>query len=180
MQLRVEDSLAEGKLTAQGDLTKLARELNKFVDLDGAQLAGEMRATANWRHRGEQSAEAQAQLTLEHFQLTALGRRPWREERLIITASANGQMDSDGVLEIEEGSLRVTSANDQFDARLTGPIRMARQPLSCPFSFQLRGDLASWSDRIAPWVSVEDWRLAGTISANGSDLSTCSVMLRML
>ncbi|MBI3469490.1 MAG: hypothetical protein HY000_41340, partial [Planctomycetes bacterium] len=71
-------SLERGDATVAIDLNRLAAELGRFVDLGGAQLAGDGQAKLHWT-RGSGNFEAAGDMQIKNLGLAWPGSRPWTE-----------------------------------------------------------------------------------------------------
>ena len=84
VEVTARGTLEAATMTARGDLDRLAAELRRFSDLGDLRLAGTMTAGLETK-RGENDAlSVTGNATVDRFELTAPGKRPWREERLTI------------------------------------------------------------------------------------------------
>ena len=169
LQLQGQGSLAQGQVTASGDLDQLAMELSKFVSLDGIQLAGQLSSKINWSPGTTGSQlKMDAGATVQNFALVVPGALPWREQQLTMSLSAIGRIDEQQIKSIETGSFRVESSGDVLDVNLTDAVARVDGSASLPVRCELRGQLATWLPRVQTWVPLGDWTLAGNVDFQAS------------
>ena len=160
--LRLEASGNADRLTAAAsfDLAQLASQLSGFVDLGQTQLAGGGWAQFGWQRSPQQAFQAGARLHLQDFHLTLPHQPAWAEENFTATLTASGQNDS-GPLRIDAANLDLVTGRDQTSVRLLQRVADIHAGI-WPVEVHSEGDLGRWIPRLAPWIAVADWRLAGT------------------
>ncbi|MBN2580602.1 MAG: DUF748 domain-containing protein [Pirellulales bacterium] len=146
---------------ANFQLEPLAARLGQFVDLKDYQLAGTGEAKLNWKRDAQQQFEAGARLQLHNLQVTLPGGRPWREENLSAVLAAKGQTDFTAATRVETGSLEVRSGTDRLTATLTPPKTEPGGGDAWSIHAELQGPLENWQARTAPFLPLDDWRIAG-------------------
>ena len=147
------------------DLKRLAAELSQFVDLGGLALAGDGWARLTWQRGPDQGFRALGELELKNFQFTAGDRRPWFEPSLTASFSATGRGDSVSAARLDAARFEVAAGDapaDQVEVRLTQPVLDLRRGGQWPLEIRSKGQLARWLPRIAPWVELDDFELAGS------------------
>lgn len=154
-------SLEQGQASATIDLNRLAAELGRFVDLGGAQLAGDGRAKLHWT-RGGGNFEAAGDLQIQNLGLAWAGSRPWTEEQINATVTLAGLADPNSLREIRSATLKLESGLDHLTARLARPLATFDSQTSWPIEVQAQGRVERWWPRLALWLGpLESWNMAG-------------------
>ena len=160
--LRLEASGTADRLSAAAsfDLAQLGSQLAGFIDLGQTQLAGGGWAQVQWQRSPQQVFQAATRVHLQDFRLALPERPAWAEDNLTATLAASGQTDFTAA-RIDAASLDLVTGRDQTSVRLLQPVADLRGG-TWPVEVHSEGDLARWIPRLAPWLNVADWRLAGT------------------
>jgi hypothetical protein len=161
-------TLAEGTITADADLNKLAAEIGRLVDLGDSRLAGTLAANLKWSKSSGDVWKAIATARVEQFELQGAQLAPWREEDLQITAEATGLLGQASLQRLDAAKLTVAAAADRLEMELTEPVQKLSAESAWPAKFTLHGDLAAWAARLQPFVPLGSWRTSGEIDASGS------------
>jgi hypothetical protein len=163
-------SLAEGSLSLEGDLSKLAAELGRFVDLGEMQLGGIVHGECQWRGEGQDQLRADGQIRLTNFEWSLPGRRPWREPQLAIDFTAAGASDGKRIQRIDRAQLELASGGDAALVRLTAPVVDPTASTVWPLHGEVRGELASWAPRLENLMTLPQGALEGrfTLTATGA------------
>lgn len=162
--LRLHAAGAPAELTASAsfDLNRLASQLGEFVDLGGLRLAGDGWAQLNWQRSDAKDFQADGELQVGNFELAPGDRPSWKEERLILTLSATGRTDFSTDTQVDTATLSIDAGSERLQARLVQPVLDFRGGGVWPMEVRSTGELAQLSTRLAPWMPLDGWRLAGS------------------
>ena len=163
-------TLQQGQLQAQCDLTRLADELTRFVDLQGLQLAGNATASLRWQPAEQGQTEINSQFVTEQFQLSTAGRVPWVEPHLEIKASALIRIVDQDLRDVPRGVATVVAGDDRLQVTLVEPITDIRSASRWPVHAELQGELARWLRRASPWYALDGWDVSGAATFTGQAL----------
>lgn len=157
-----------GKVTLQGDLNKLAQELDQFIDLGDSRLAGQLSGTMQWQSEAGGMLTASGQLNFRSFELLLPGVMPWKEDNLVVTLQGRGV--SPTAYTLSSGKLAVQSGTDELDLVLSQTVSAANGAAPLPVDVRLSGNLATWTPRLQAFVPLAGWQVAGpvTITAKGT------------
>ena len=147
--------------SARFDLRRLAGQLGQFVDLGELRLAGDGSANFNWQRREQYDFQADGRLQVGNFELATTDRPSWTEQSLIVTLSASGQTDLSGDTRLTAATARFDAGTDWLQARLTQPVLDFHAGGDWPVEVRSQGQLAGWEPRLAPWLAIGDYSLAG-------------------
>ncbi len=162
-------------------LQRLADQLGQFVDFGGLQFAGEGSGKLDWRRSPQRQFDAGANIEIRGFQWAMPNQLPWREESVILFASAKGVTNFDAATRIDAATLTVKSGADQIDARLLSPVEGIHADTSWPVGVSMQGQLQNWPARLAAWLPANEWKLAGGYGLEAQlAASTSAVELRGL
>lgn len=163
LQVNASGSTAAGAATLSGDFARLAAELNKFVDLNGMQFAGQMNANVDWQQTAENSLRVEGSGTVRQFELVVAQQQPWREQNLSVSFAGVGQPSQQSLRAIDEATLRLKSGSDELGlVVLPSPAGTVRAD-SWPVRVQLKGELRSWLARMQPVFTISDWNVDGAV-----------------
>lgn len=149
-------------ITANYDLSRLAEQLSRFLDLGTLRPSGKgwSRVTAQQDKQGNFRLETETQV--KQLRLGGAQGRTWQEESVILRLDAVGQAGIDRPLRVNSGSARVQLSADEATLTLLEPITDLRSGLYGKVQLRLRGDLARWQQRARPWAELPaDWQLTG-------------------
>lgn len=163
LQLTGKGTLADGNVTAQGNLTQLAAELDQFVDLGELKLAGELQGDLRWQRGAADRIDASGDVAVRNFELTIPGARPWREQELNVSLTAAGAANQAGIQRIDSAWVQVLSGNDQFEAQLVKPVAQPSLSTAWPVECRLIGALPTWQARLQSFVPLAGWDLDGNV-----------------
>lgn len=161
LQAEARGTLDDGQLTLNGDLQKLAEELDQFVDLGSSELSGRMRGELAWRRQANDQIDAQGEIRLEQLQLAFGKARPWREELLVAKIGARAIASGASISRLETADVRVTAGADTLQLALTEPVAAPSASAAWPVQGRLVGHLERWLPRVQMWLPMADWTLAG-------------------
>lgn len=156
-------TMADAELTARCDLDRLATETGRFIDLSGIRLSGQMAAALRAKQTSPGQMSATAAVQVDRFALQAGEMRAWEEQKLILRMEADGTWAGTAPGQLERGLLTVNSAADQMTAELVQPVAWSNGPAEWPIKLQVRGNLATWANRLQPWMPLTGWTLAGNV-----------------
>lgn len=164
LQVKGSGTLEDARFTATGDLTRLLENLEQFVDLGIQQMAGEMSIDGELRRTDENHVGLSSRILLDNFVFAVSKDQIWRENHLELSVVADGLASPEsGLTRIDKGEVHLTSGPDAFDARLKKPVDLTSKSPSYDATASVKGNLASWQNRLRPFVAVDDWKLAGTL-----------------
>jgi len=172
--LNLHASGAPEQLTASAtfDLNRLADQLGGFVDLGSLRLAGGGWAQLNWQQSQTNDFQADGELQARDFELAFADQPSWTKESLTLTLAATGRTDFTSDTRIDTAALKLQAGPERLEAGLTQPVLDLQNGGHWPVEIHSSGELARLSARIAPWVPLGEWNLAGayelTAEATGS------------
>jgi hypothetical protein len=85
-----------------------------------------------------------------------------------LAAEVRGALGASGLDRIDTAQLQVVAGADQLAAELSAPVAAPSAATAWPVKFILRGDLATWTPRIQPFMPLGELRIAGAIDAAGA------------
>ena len=158
-------------LTATGDLTQLAKKLERFVDLGADRIAGQIQASGTITRDLHDQISMTTTVQLDDFQWNVSSDNVWEEKHLELVGTAVGFTDGETHLrQIDSGTLRLMSGDDAMSAALTEPLKFHQtSPVTAlPVTVNLSGNLETWQNRIRPFGTLSGWNLRGntTLEAN--------------
>lgn len=161
---------AEGSLTIASDLDQLRRQAAQFLQLDGVELAGQLRGTLAWRPARQGGARVDANLRAAPLRF-AFGDRGWNEQQVDLRAATVVQFAADRTT-IEQGEITVTSQRDEARATLLAATHWPRSAEESSddlvaLELSLRGDLGSWLARASALFPLTGVHAAGTGEVTG-------------
>ncbi len=145
------------------DLKRLADQLGQFVELGNVQLAGEGWGNVNWKRNDQEQFDADAELQLHNLQVVLPASQPWREENLLVYCTAKGKTDGTANTRLDAAAVNVKAGEDRLTAQLLQPVADLKQGGVWPVRVLMQGQLQSWTARLATFLPLSDWRLAGTV-----------------
>jgi translocation and assembly module TamB len=181
------------QLTVEGtcDLNEMARELGQLIDLSTLKPAGTANLKVVWNKAADGRFTANLNSILDQFSLTLPGNLTMREPRLAINAAASGSVSTSGMTRLDAGELVVeappaagTTQVDRMSVTLKQPINLptgsgaswttALLSTNLPLELRLQGELAAWQPRLATFLPLAGYRMAGVadIAAAGQFSST--------
>jgi len=163
LQAQGKGTLDSGKVTVQGDLNQLARELDQFLELGSSRLSGRMSGELDWTQPSRDTVDARGKIRLDDFALTLGTGLPWQERLLELDLSARGIASSGRLERLEQAQITLTSGADQMVARLIRPVDDLTTDSQFPIECSVKGDLASWAPRAQVVYPLSGMQLAGQI-----------------
>ena len=161
-------TLVQGEADISGDLTQLAAEAGRLIDLGDLKLAGQLAGNLRWQRAGQRQVAADGQITLSDFELTAADNMPWREKQLVIGLAARADAVDGRIARVDTATARLDSAGDQLQAELLRPIDQPTAQSAWPLRLRARGRLATWLPRLQPFFAPSGWTLAGAIDVDAT------------
>jgi hypothetical protein len=161
----------------QFDLDRLKADVGQLIDLGSMRLAGGGRAQLHWQRDDGRAFRATAAAQLKNFELGASASSAWREADLAAELNAAGHMTGTAVDRLQSAVMRITaaaagSAPDTLELHLREPVEAGKAANVAierlPLLIRLTGSLAQWRTRLAPWVDLQGWQLAGTVEAHAN------------
>ncbi|NIP84014.1 MAG: hypothetical protein GTO03_00010, partial [Planctomycetales bacterium] len=162
-KVEAEGSGRSATVAVRGDLDRLAGEMRQLVDLGPLQLAGQVKAGLQLNRPEEGHFTVNAHALLQQFHLKWPGQRPWHEERLTLAADASGLAGPQGLLRLDQASLRLDSAGDQLAVQIRDPVATPLRRATWPVSVRLVGRLQSWLPRGGAWLPLAGWDVTGGV-----------------
>jgi hypothetical protein len=159
----------------QLDLDRLRDDLGQLIDLGQMRLAGGGRAQLHWQRDDVGAFRATAAAQLKNFELGTSAASAWREADLAAELNAAGHMTGTAVDRLQTAAMRITAAggaSDALELHLREPVvargvhNVAIERL--PLLVRLTGSLAQWRTRLAPWMNLQHWQLAGIVEAHAN------------
>lgn len=147
--------------TANLDLDRLAAELGQFFDLGGAKLAGRGSARLQWQRDPQQQFTASMESKLVDFEWTRADGLPWIERELTAGANAKGRMNGVQLARIDTATATLAAAGGAATVQLVGPVNAPGAASVWPMDLRLQGALEQWQPRLALFLPLEGWSLAG-------------------
>ncbi|MDA7979436.1 MAG: DUF748 domain-containing protein [Pirellulales bacterium] len=145
-------------IAAEFELEPLSRELNRFVDFGQTNFGGGGWAYVTWRRRPNGKFETTWELDVRQFEVAIEGHAPWREDRLIIQAQANGQLQNSEVTNLDVGKVEFRSGIDTVQVEIIEQVRRPTMRSQWPLHVTVRGTTTSWLDRAQMWIeSASRW-----------------------
>jgi len=149
-------------LNANFELSRLADELGKFVDLGELRLAGEGASKIHWQRNADNTFATNATLEATNLVLARPGKPAWNDAKLTINAQAAGLAEGASIQRVDSAKVEVLSAEDKFTAALAAPISDLQAKTVWPIETTLKGELVRWVARIEPWVGMPPgWDIRG-------------------
>jgi hypothetical protein len=156
-------TLADARFTANGDLTRLEENLQRFVDLGIDKLAGKIKAQGEIRRLEQDRISLETVVQLDDFHWNISKESVWHEPRLVLTVTASGSTVADTRLKrIDTAEIKLTSGQDSMVSKLLEGVDPDSKDAVWPFTAAVEGDLRSWQNRLRPFVGLKGWQLAGT------------------
>jgi len=181
------------QLTVEGtcDLNEMASELGQIIDLSTLKPAGTANMKLVWNKAADGRFTANLNSNLDQFSLTLPGNLTMREPRLTINGAASGAVSTSGMTRLDAGELIVeappaagTTQVDRLSVTLKQAINLptgsgaswttALMSTNLPLELRLQGELAAWQPRLATFLPLAGYRMAGVadIAAAGQFSST--------
>jgi translocation and assembly module TamB len=168
LHLQGQGTLADGSIAARTDLSKLVSELGRLIDFGDLRLAGSLEANLRWNRAADETWTAAADGVVRGFELSAPGMMAWKEPHLTLAAETRGVLREGELSHVSGGRLAIEAGADRLDVGLTEGVPAPSLDAVWPAKFTLRGDLATWTPRLQPFIALGNLNIAGVIDANGS------------
>ena len=164
LKIKGSGTLEDARFTATGDLSKLLENLEQFVDLGIEQLSGQLKVVGELKRVDETHVGLTSKVQLDNIAFEVSKNNLWREDHLELSINASGVADaSSGLSRIETGEIHLIARGDAFDSKLMQPIDLTSKTPSYAIQADVKGTLASWQNRLRPFVALSDWKLGGTL-----------------
>ena len=164
LQLKGSGTIDDARFTASGDLDALLENLERFVDLGLHQLSGQLKMDGELRRIDDEHVSLTSRMTLDNFACDVSKDNIWHEDHLILTVAAGGVADAtSGLTRIDSAELHLTSGTDACDSNVLQPIDLKSKTPTYAVAADVKGSLATWQNRLRPFVAVKDWKLGGTL-----------------
>ncbi len=164
-------TLQQGQLSAQGDLRKLATQLDQFCDLGDLQMSGGMVAEAGWQQASGNQCRLQVQAIVSNFALASTDIPPIKEARLTLNTQATARINGQKIEQIDACQLRIDSGEDQLYATLIQPVSHPGMDSTWPLDCQMAGHTETWLARLRPWgITLPGWDLRAGMTASAKGL----------
>lgn len=158
-------TMEDAQFTASGDLSKLLENIERFVDLGIEQMTGQMTSKGAIRRSGDNRVELTANILLDNFAYAVTQKNLWTEKHLELSIAATGKTDAKPSLtSLDTGDVRLGSGNDTLELILQSPVDLTVATSNYSAKANLVGGLATWQNRLRPFVAFGDWQLAGSIN----------------
>ena len=142
--------------------------MGQFIKFGETKFAGEGSGNLTWKRSADQQFDAGADMQLRGFQLSMAKQLPWREDSVLVYASAKGQTNFDAKTRIDAATLTVKSGTDQIDAKILEPVKDMQGGGVWKVWARMVGQLQNWPARLAAFVpTMNTWQLAGGYIVEG-------------
>ena len=168
LNVSAQGTLTQGAATVEGDLTRLASEAARLVDLGGLVLAGRLDGTLRWQRDGQRQVAADGQIALSDFRLATPGAQPWEEKRLVMDLAMAADVNEGRIARVETASATLRSGSDELRADLIRPVDEPSGRSPWPMRLRLRGQLATWLPRLQPFFSTGTWQIDGAVDVDAT------------
>jgi translocation and assembly module TamB len=161
LQIEGAGSIDDFTLSGSFDLARLTSELEQFSDLGGTHLSGQGQAELSCKRPSADQFIVQGAFEARTFQCTFAGGQSWSENSVLARLELEGKLDGRALSRIERGELSVEAGDERLQARLQEPVS---EPATKPWPVQAswRGQLTSWTPRLATCLGTSGLELAGT------------------
>ena len=164
LQVTGSGTIDDAHFNATGDLDKLLENLEQFVDLGLHHLSGQMQADGELRRVDAEHVALIAKITLNNFACDVSKDNVWHEDHLELSVNASGLADTtSGLTQIDSAELHLISGGDSCDSRVTQPIDLKSKTPSYAVAADVKGNLATWQNRLKPFVAINGFKLGGTL-----------------
>jgi hypothetical protein len=173
--LHVEGGGTADNLTAKltFSLKQFADQLGQFIDFGDAKFAGDGSGNLSWKRSPEKQFDAGANIELRGFQLqTAKDQPAWREDTVLLYASAKGQTNFDANTRIDAAALTVKSGPDQIDAKILDTVKDLQGGGVWRVGTRIVGQLQNWPPRLAAWLPMNNCQLRGGYIIEGEGVAS--------
>ncbi|MGQ0636674.1 MAG: hypothetical protein ACT4QC_18850 [Planctomycetaceae bacterium] len=166
IDLAADGSLAAGRLQARLNLDEFGKQFGQLIELSSQFLSGRAAVDAQWQWpaTGEQKVDLRG--VAERVSLSLPGRRPWREDRVELSAALEGRAER-AQRQIDSGQLTFTSGGDHLDVTLREPLLIGPKVASGAARMRLAGDLATWLARLPLELVPAGLTVSGGVTAEG-------------
>ena len=189
LQVKGSGTLEDAKFNATGDLSKLLENLERFVDLGIEQLSGQLSATGELRQIDDEHVGFASKILVDNFAYDVSKNHVWHEDHLVLSINATGLANTtSGLTRIDTAEMHLTSAGDVMDSKVVKPIDLKSKTPTYAIEADVKGNLATWQNRLRSFVGVNDWKLEGSLDLETSveadtqavDVSKFSIVVRNL
>jgi hypothetical protein len=147
------------------DIARLAEELGQFIELEDWQLGGRGSLRVAWRPSQEGPLHATASGSVSGLRFVDPSGRLFSEPSLQLDALLEFTLPTQSrPLELFRPSqVTVRTDKERITVRLDGPEAWSAAAGDAPIHghIEAEGDLSRWADRLAPWIALAPFRVAG-------------------
>ncbi len=169
-------SLEAGDFQAVANLNRLSEHLGEFFDMRGSTIAGALDCQGHWQTTGQQLA-GDLKCTVENFVLSTNGGR-WREDEVRGQGQWEATVAGSRLVQLRSAALAADLGSDHADCHLRSPVDSFGSLATWPVQVHVTGQLASWLQRLRPWVHLRGLHLEGGVQLTAAadvGLRTCRV-----
>lgn len=167
LQITGQGTLDELNADMTFDLDRLAVELGQFMDFGSMRLAGKGRGQVTWKRDAQGAFRATAAARLQDFQIASSAAAGWQKKDLTAELQATGRTSGRTIEQLSTGVIRILAAADhgrpdQLEIHLREAVHRPAALERLPLLIHATGQLEQWKSRLAPWLPLAEWELAGT------------------
>ena len=163
-----------GKFSLEGDLERLAAQVDQLINLDEIELAGQMNGRFNWELDKDETTtgistqpiKLGGQFVIGNPRIKFPGIAEWSEQRLRFDIHGRGQRLGDGTISIQSGRLVTRVAEETLVAELRSVVRDVsvwdRLELKC----SVAGDLERLARQVRNFVELPEMQIAGKLTSD--------------
>jgi hypothetical protein len=164
-----------GQIKATGDLGQLQTELEQFFSLGQTALAGKFDGTLDWNldkavliGASTYPVKLEGDFTFNQLAIALPGFERFAEPQAHVTFTAHGEAATSGQVRIDAGQFDLTAGSDKLTAQLLQPIQNPNLDATINAQCTVRGGLASWLQRLRPFLPQLDFQTGGTVGLQGN------------
>ncbi|MEM9352521.1 MAG: hypothetical protein AAGA92_05870 [Planctomycetota bacterium] len=145
-------------------LDRLATQAGQLIDLGGATIQGTALGRVTLSQTSADGFRGNASVQVRNASIASGADVLLAEPRLDVTASAEGTRNGFRPISLAQGRVDLRGRGDQLELELTEPARLG-DATSVAVRARLQGPLATWAQRLRPWVGAVDG-LSGSADAD--------------
>ena len=171
-------SLNSGEVRLSGNLARMAKQISQFIDLGDMKFDGQLNGELSWNTPGTNinfetgiksgNVTLGGKLIFDQLRISIPGWFEWHEPSMVVEINGKGDIQGTDAFLISSASARLTAGDDQFGASISAPINVYELEQSVPFNFSLNGNLKNWQSRLAPFVDLSAFAIAGNASVDAN------------